>query len=88
MAQDNFSLKDMIIELRDEQKKHNDNAIKMSATLESMELQMKKFLAISEDHETRIQKQEGFQGKAMMVWGFVIFLLTTVANKVIASINL
>jgi len=88
MNNTNFSLKDMIIEVRNEQKISNDAHIKMSVTLESMEMQMKKFLAISEDHEARLVKQEGFQGKAMLVWGFAIFLMTTVAHKVLANINL
>ncbi len=88
MTDDNFSLKDIVIEVRNEQKIHNDNSIKMATTLESIEIQMKKLIAICEDHEKRIQKQEGFQGKVMMIWGVAIFVMTTVANKVLASISL
>jgi hypothetical protein len=88
MTENNFSLKDMIIEVRNEQKVSNEAHIKMAVTLENMELSMKKFLAIAEDHEARLQRQEGFQGKALMVWGFAVFVMTAVANKVLANINL
>jgi len=88
MTQDNFSLKDIVIEVRNEQKISNDAHIKMALTLESMELQMKKFLAVAEDHELRLQKQEGFQGKAMVVFGIFVFIMTSIANKVLANINL
>jgi len=88
MTQDNFSLKESIIELRDEQKISNVAHIKMAVTLENVEILLKKIGVTIDDHETRLQKQEGFQGKVLMVWTFIIFLLTTVANKVLANINL
>lgn len=88
MNNTNFSLKDMIIEVRNEQKISNDAHIKMATTLESIEIQMKKLIVVCEDHEQRLQKQEGFQGKAMMVFGVAVFIMTTIANKVLASVNL
>jgi len=88
MTDDNFSLKDMIIEVRNEQKISNDAHIKMAVTLESMELQMKKFLAIAEDHEKRIKDMEGFRGKAMVIYGIVVIVFTVFVNKVLANINL
>jgi hypothetical protein len=83
----NFSLKDMIIEVRNEQKVSNEAHIKMAITLESMELQMKKFLAVAEDHETRIKDVEGFKGKAMVIYGIIVIVFTVFVNKVLASIN-
>jgi len=88
MNDTNFSLKDMIIEVRNDQKLSREAHIKMDSTLESIELQLKKLIAVCEDHEVRIQKQEGFQGKAMMVFGVAVFIMTTIANKVLANINL
>ena len=88
MTENNFSLKDMIIEVRDEQKISNNAHIKMTVTLENVEILLKKFGAVQEDHETRLQKTEGFQGKVMMVWGVVLIVFTTFVNKVLANISL
>jgi len=88
MTDDNFSLKDMVIEVREDQKISREAHIKMAATLENVEIILKKMASSVEDHEVRLQKQEGFQGKAMMVFGFFVFIMTSIANKVLASINL
>lgn len=88
MTDDNFSLKDMIIEVRNEQKVSNEAHIKMAVTLENMELSMKKFLATAEDHEKRIKDMEGFRGKAMVIYGIVVIIFTVFVNKVLANINL
>jgi len=87
MTDNNFSLKDIVIEVRNEQKISNDAHIKMAITLESMELQMKKFLAVAEDHETRLKDFEGFKGKAMVIYGIIVIIFTVFVNKVLASIN-
>jgi hypothetical protein len=88
MEQENFSLKDMIIEVRDDQKLNREDHIKMRATLENVEIILKKMAISDEDHEQRIQKVEGFQGKIMVVWGIAVVVFTTVINKVIANVSL
>jgi hypothetical protein len=88
MTENNFSLKDMIIEVRNEQKVSNEAHIKMAVALENMELSMKKFLATAEDHEKRIKDMEGFRGKAMVIYGIVVIIFTVFVNKVLANINL
>jgi len=88
MENENFSLKEMIQEVRDSQKRHDDLTIRIMTTLENIELQCKKLTVIVEEHEERIQKQEGFQGKVMLVWGVAVVVFTTVVNKVLASVSL
>lgn len=88
MTQDNFSLKDRIIEILSELKKQGDSAIKTSVTLEGIEVQIMKLVAVIEDHEKRLKNQETFQTRAMTAWGFAVMVFTLVMNKLIAFISI
>ena len=84
MNDSSFSLKEAIIELRDEQKAATAAHIKMALSLEGIELQMKKFAVSMEDHEKRLTEQETFKTKAMVVWGGAVFIVSTVSSKLLA----
>jgi len=85
---ENYSLKEMVQEVRDSQKSHEHTSIKIATTVENIEIMFKQMAIRVDDHEKRIVEQEGFKGKVIMVWGVIVFVLTTIANKVMANISL
>lgn len=83
MVNDNYSLKEMIQELRGEQKEQTRHTAIILTTLENIDKHLANLNSKVASHEKRFSGLETFQTKVMTVWGIAIFIIVTAINKLL-----
>lgn len=78
---DGYTIKELVSELREEQKQQTQHTSRILASLENIDKHLEKLNSKVASHESRFVKLEGFQLKVMTVWGIATFVLITAINK-------
>lgn len=81
MSQEIYTLKEMLQEVRDENRKALTTQAHIVTTLEGIDKHLQKLNSKVADHEKRITYNESFISKAQMVWAAVVVVVGYVANK-------
>ena len=80
---DGYTLKEMIHELRTNQQIDSGRSIKILEHASNVDKHLDQLNSKVAKHEKAINNLTTFQTKAMMVWGFAVFVIVTVFNKII-----
>lgn len=83
---DGYSLKEMLDEVRSDNKAALSTQGRILTTLENIDAHLGKLNSKVAAHEKKINGLESFQTKAMVVWSFVVFVVVTVVNKVVNNL--
>jgi hypothetical protein len=81
MANDGYTLKELVGELRQEQKLQTQHTASILASLENIDKHLTQLNSKVASHEKRFVKLESFQTKVMTAWGIATFIIVTAANK-------
>lgn len=94
MSEDSYTIKELVQELRGETKAQSTILTRICANLESVEKHLAQLNSKVAAHELlhgEIDKRFGglekFQTKAMLVYSFCVFIVSSVAIKLLSSIN-
>lgn len=83
---DGYSLKEMVSEIRAENRLALETQSRIVSSLENIDKHLANLNSKVAAHEKQLSSLESFQTKAMLIWSFVVFIVVTVANKIIANI--
>jgi hypothetical protein len=83
MKSDCYTLKELVQELRADQKQQTIHTTAILTTLENIDNHLSKLNSKVASHEKQLNSLGTFQTKVMTVWGVAIFIIVTVLNKVI-----
>jgi hypothetical protein len=76
-----YSLKELVQELRAEQKQQTIHTSSILTTLENIDQHLLKLNSKVAAHERQLGDLGTFQTRVMTVWGIAIFIIVTVINK-------
>lgn len=95
MADDSYTLKELIQELRGETKDQSTVLTRICSNLDGVEKHLAQLNSKVAAHELlhmeqnkRFSNLETFQTKTMMVYSAAVFIIGTVATKILSNINL
>lgn len=80
---DGYSLKELVQELRSEQKDQIKQIERILSTLQNIDKHLEQLNSKVVTQERRLNGFSTFQTKVMMVWGFFTFVIVTAVNKFI-----
>lgn len=78
-----YTLKEMVGELRQEQKVQTGHTASILASLENIDKHLAQLNSKVATHEKRFSGLESFQTKVMTIWGISTFVAVTVINKLL-----
>jgi hypothetical protein len=87
MAEDTYTLKEMIQELRSETKEQSTVLTTVCASLEGIEKHLAQLNSKVATHEMKHNKIEAFMGRATVIISIAVFFAVTLVNEVIAFIK-
>jgi len=88
MSEENYTLKEMIQELRSETREQSTVLITVCAALEGIEKHLAQLNSKVAMHEKKHNKIEAFMARATVIISIAVFLAVTFVNQVIAYIKL
>lgn len=83
MSEDSYTLKEMVSELRGEQKMQSVVLTQQSSVLENIEKHLAQLNSKVATHEKRFNGLETFQTKVMTMWGVAISVFVFIVNRFI-----
>ena len=83
MASDGYTVKELVQELREDNKKSIATQAAMLNSLENIDRHLTQLNGKVATHEKKITNLGTFQTKVMTVWGISIAVVTTVISKLI-----
>jgi len=83
MSEDNFSIKEMVLELRSETRQQTSSLSRIESHLATLTSKVDRHELLHKDHLKEIKGLSTFKTQAMLVWGVIVLVITTVINKVI-----
>jgi len=78
-----YTLKEMLAEVRENQKKDSLLIVQTLAHAEKVDKHLEQLNSKVAAQEKRVTGLETFQTRAMIIWSAVVFVVVTIANKFI-----
>lgn len=88
MSEENYTLKEMVQELRFETKEQSTVLTKVCASIEGIEKHLAQLNSKVATHERKHNKIEMFMTRATVIISIAVFVAVTVVNRVVAYIGL
>lgn len=83
MSDDSYTLKELVQELRMETSRQSTTLTKITSSLESIEKHLATLNSKVASHEKKFYDYDMLKAKGMVVWAVVVFVATTVVNRLI-----
>lgn len=80
---DGYTLKEMIEEVRNDNKQALTTQASILATLQGIDGHLSRLNSEVATHAKKINSLEQFQTRAMVVWSFAVFILVTAVNQLL-----
>lgn len=88
MADDSYTLKELIQELRGETKEQSTVLTRICANMEAVEKHLAQLNSKVATHEKKHQELDVFKTRATVIISIAVFFAVTVVNRVVAYIGL
>lgn len=83
MADDSYTLKELVQELRLETNKQSTTLTMITSSLQSIDTHLAQLNSKVASHEKKFYDYDMLKAKGMVVWAVLVFVASTLANKLI-----